>query len=61
MNDKDIIQHFTKIVDSDKNMSNGIAAIKTLLYVLEEDNCEFHENILIFHTKFYEYNFLITT
>lgn len=36
-----IEQHFLKIIDDDKNMSNGIAAIKTLLAVLEKSNCEY--------------------
>lgn len=42
MNNTAIEKHFLKIIDEDKNMSNGIAAIKTLLVVLEKTNCEFH-------------------
>lgn len=43
MNDNEILSHFIELVESDKNMSNGIAAIKTLLTVLEKTNCKFHE------------------
>jgi hypothetical protein len=42
-----IEKHFTKIIDEDKNMSNGIAAIKTLLLVLEKTNCKFHSHFII--------------
>lgn len=38
-----IEKYFVKIVDEDKNLSHGIAAIKTLLTVLEKTNCEFRE------------------
>ena len=48
MNDQAIEKHFLKIIDEDKNMSNGIAAIKTLLAVLEKTNCEFHHFSLLF-------------
>ena len=40
MNDQVIEKYFLKIIDEDKNMSIGIAAIKTLLMVLEKTNCE---------------------
>lgn len=40
MNPQSIETYFLKISDEDKNMSNGIAAIKTLLMVLEKTNCE---------------------
>jgi hypothetical protein len=39
MNALAIEKYFLKIVEDDKNMSNGIAAIKTLLVVLEKTNC----------------------
>lgn len=42
MNDTAIEKYFLKTIEEDKNMSNGIAAIKTLLCVLENLNCEFH-------------------
>jgi translation initiation factor eIF-2B subunit alpha len=42
MNDLAIEKYFLKIIEDDKNMSNGIAAIKTLLLVLEKTNCKFH-------------------
>lgn len=41
----DIEKYFLQIIDDDNNMSNGIAAIKTLLLVLERTNCEFHHLI----------------
>lgn len=41
MDSSTIEQYFVNIVDADKNMSHGIAAIKTLLTVLEKTNCEF--------------------
>lgn len=40
MNEQVIEKYFLKIIDEDKNMSNGIAAIKTLLMVLEKTNCK---------------------
>lgn len=39
-----IEKYFLKIIEDDKNMSNGIAAIKTLLAVLEKTNCEFRHD-----------------
>lgn len=42
MNDAAIEKYFLKTIEDDKNMSNGIAAIKTLLWVLEHLRCEFH-------------------
>lgn len=44
-----IEKYFLKIIDEDKNQSNGIAAIKTLLTVLEKTNCEFHHFQHFFH------------
>lgn len=41
MNDIAIEKYFLKIIDDDRNMSNGIAAIKTLLAVLENLNCKY--------------------
>lgn len=41
MNDAAIEKYFLKTIEDDKNMSNGIAAIKTLLCVLENLRCEF--------------------
>lgn len=41
MDDDSIIKYFLDIVDKDKDISNGIAAIKTLLVVLEKSNCKF--------------------
>ena len=40
MDDESIYKYFLNIVDNDKNISNGIAAIKTLLLVLEKSNCK---------------------
>jgi hypothetical protein len=40
MNNAQIEKYFVNIVDTDKNMSYGIAAIKTLLMVLEKTTCE---------------------
>lgn len=48
MNDAAIEKYFLSIIEEDKNMSNGIAAIKTLLRVLENLRCEFRH----FHTFF---------
>lgn len=60
MNDLAIEKYFLKIIDEDKNMSNGIAAIKTLLVVLEKTNCEFHHVDDVFrHFNFF--NFLAVT
>lgn len=41
MREVEIEEYFLRIIDDDKSMSNGIAAIKTLLLVLEKTNCEF--------------------
>lgn len=59
MDPTSIEKHFLKIVDEDKNMSHGIAAIKTLLTVLEKTNCEFHhfESIFIIYIS----ELLVTT
>ena len=46
MNKIEINSIFLKIVEDDKNISNGIAAIKTLLVVLERTNCEL---FILFH------------
>lgn len=51
MNDQAIEKYFLKIIDEDKNMSNGIAAIKTLLTVLEKTNCKFILGSQDFHHK----------
>ena len=40
MDHLEIQRYFSNIVDDDKNMSNGIAAIKTLLLVLEKTKCK---------------------
>lgn len=42
MHEAQIEATFLEIVDNDSDMSYGIAAIKTLLSVLEKTNCEFH-------------------
>lgn len=49
MNPQSIEKYFLKIIDEDKNMSNGIAAIKTLLMVLEKTNCEVSPHSTFFH------------
>lgn len=49
MDDESIIKYFMNIVDNDKDISNGIAAIKTLLMVLEKSNCKFQVNLHIFY------------
>lgn len=41
MQEKDIEETFQKIIEADKDQSFGIAAIRTLLVVLERTNCEF--------------------
>lgn len=62
MNDQAIEKYFLKIIDEDKNMSNGIAAIKTLLTVLEKTNCEFHKIKCYFRNPtFSSYFILVTT
>lgn len=48
MNDAAIEKYFLSTIEDDKNMSNGIAAIKTLLCVLENLNCEFHHSHIFF-------------
>lgn len=48
MKEQAIIKHFLQIIDEDKNMSNGIAAIKTLLTVLEKTNCKFRHISIFF-------------
>lgn len=53
MDSSAIEKYFLKIVDEDKNMSHGIAAIKTLLTVLEKTNCEFHHIQYFFHNPGY--------
>lgn len=40
MDNQEIERYFKNIVDADKNLSNGIAAIKTLLLVLEKTKCK---------------------
>lgn len=40
MDHQEIERYFSNIVDADKNLSNGIAAIKTLLLVLEKTKCK---------------------
>lgn len=40
MDHLEIERYFSNIVDGDKNLSNGIAAIKTLLLVLEKTKCK---------------------
>lgn len=40
MDHQNIERHFLDIVHSDQNLSNGIAAIKTLLFVLEKTKCK---------------------
>lgn len=49
MDHQEIERYFSNIVDADKNLSNGIAAIKTLLLVLEKTKCEQKLNTLEFH------------
>lgn len=36
----DVEKYFSKLLNDDKNLSAGIAAIKTLLMVLEKTNCK---------------------
>lgn len=60
MNDLAIEKYFLKIIDEDKNMSNGIAAIKTLLVVLEKTNCKFHHIKDYFLRKLNFYQFLFS-
>jgi hypothetical protein len=40
MENIEIERFFLNIVEEDKNLSHGIAAIKTLLVVLEKTNCK---------------------
>lgn len=42
----DVVKYFLNLLDEDKDMSSGIAAIKTLLMILEKKQCE----------RFIEYN-----
>lgn len=36
----DVVKYFLKLLDDDKELSSGIAAIKTLLMILEKKQCE---------------------
>lgn len=40
MNDQEIHNYFIKLTEEDTNSSDGIAAIRTLLTVLEKTNCK---------------------
>lgn len=62
MDQHEIERFFLNIVDNDKNLSNGIAAIKTLLLVLEKTNCK-ETNQLLNFTKLTEISlyFLVNT
>lgn len=46
MDNQEIERYFLNIVNEDKNLSNGIAAIKTLLLVLEKTKCELNLNFV---------------
>lgn len=52
MREVEIEEYFLRIIDDDKSMSNGIAAIKTLLLVLEKTNCKFHNRRLFLLISF---------
>lgn len=41
MNNSEVEKFFLNLVEDDKNLSNGIAAIKTLLMVLKKTDCKF--------------------
>lgn len=36
----DVVPYFLKLLDDDKDLSSGIAAIKTLLMILEKKQCQ---------------------
>lgn len=36
----DVVKYFLKLLDDDKDLSSGIAAIKTLLMILEKKQCK---------------------
>lgn len=60
MDDESIIKYFLNIVDNDKDISKGIAAIKTLLLVLEKSNCKIQyidPNLPIINTLFMSLSF----
>jgi hypothetical protein len=60
MDNQEIERYFLNIVNEDKNLSNGIAAIKTLLLVLEKTKCNQNyshpHNHLIFKIIFSQHN-----
>lgn len=43
----DVEKYFLDILDKDDSLSSGIAAIKTLLMVLEKTKCEFTSLLLL--------------
>lgn len=43
MDDQAIHNYFIELTEHDKNSSDGIAAIRTLLAVLEKTNCKLKE------------------
>lgn len=36
----DVVKYFLQLLDDDKDLSSGIAAIKTLLMILEKKQCK---------------------